>query len=287
MKERILLIGGTGFVGKNLISELNKSYEIKCLIRRSTDTNNIDFLKSLNVIIEYCDGVNKNSIEKSINNINIVIYLIGIIKETKYSKFRELHYENIKNIINICKERKIRKLVYFSALGANTRVTEYFDTKFMAEEEIKNSYLDYIIFRPSIMFGKEDKFVNIFISLIRKYFIVPYFSTKRMQPVYVNDVVKCVRISLKKKWNKIYEIGGKDRLNLEEIFDSIIESLNLARLKIKIPLFFIKIISLIPNSFITKNQFNMLQINNITNFNAEKEFGFKFLGMKEYLKNIK
>ena len=287
MKERILLIGGAGFVGKNLISELKKYYELTCLVRKSTDESNIDFLKSNKIKLIFCDDINKEILYNALNNIDIVIYLIGIIKETKEQKFRILHYENVKNLIEICKKKSIEKIVYFSALGADTTITEYFYTKFKAEEELKKSGLNYIIFRPSIMFGKEDKSINNFIDTIKKHRFVFYFSTKKMQPAYVKDVVKCVRLSLKNKWNKIYEIGGLDKLNLEEIFDFVIENLNLKRKKIRIPLFFIKIISLFPNPFLTYDQLKMLQIDNVTNFNAQKEFSFKFLSFEDYLRKLK
>lgn len=285
--KKVLIIGGTGFLGKNLILELKDYYKIKCLVRKSTENSNIDFLKSSGVDLVYCNNIDFNSLNNAISNVDIVIYLIGIIKETKDSKFKKLHYENVKDIIEICKKKNVNNIVYLSVLGINARITEYFYTKFKAEEELKKSKLNYIIFRPSIIFGKGDRPINSFINMINRYKLVFYFSTRKMQPVYIKDFTKCVRLSLKKRWNKIYDVGGKDALNLEEIFDMIIKIFCLNRIKIKIPSFLMMLISLFPNPFLTYDQFKMLQVIHTTSFNAQKEFNFKFLSFEDYLRRLK
>ncbi len=285
--KKVLIIGGTGFIGKNLILELKNHYKIKCLVRKSTKNSNIDFLKSSDAELVYCDNINFDSLNTAINNIDIVIYLIGIIRETKDSKFKKLHCENVKDIIKICKKKGVNKIVYLSVLGINAKVTEYFYTKFKAEEELKKSKLNYIIFRPSIIFGMGDVPINSFISMIKRHKFVFYFSTRKMQPIYIKDFTKCMRLSLRKKWNKVYDIGGKDALNLEEISDLIIKRFGLNRVRIKIPLSLLRLMSLFPNPFLTYAQLKMLQVIHTTSFNAQKEFNFKFLSFENYLIKLK
>ncbi len=273
-------MGGTGFVGSHLVKRLlkNKNYKIRCLVRDAArNSNDIEFFKG--------DILDRDSLIKATKNIDIVIHLVGIIRETKNSKFYDIHYLGTKNLIEACKKNKVKKFIFFSALGSHYQDTDYFKTKFMAEQEIKKSRITYTIFRPSIIFGKEDKSINMFANITKRFPVVLIPKVKgKFQPIYVEDIVKCVIKSLnnKKTNNKIFEIGGPENLKLEEIFKKIANNLKLKRIFIKIPyqmiLSFVSIFEPFFQNFpITRDQLKMLN-HDITcrNLNYLKIFNIKF-----------
>jgi len=115
-------------------------------------------------------------------------------------------------IINACNRSGVKRLVHLSALGTSPEAkSEYHRTKLLAEEAISESSLDYTIFRPSVIFGEDDAFVNLFAPLIRKLPVMGVIGSGnyRMQPVYIEDLVSCMVRSLDDKitFGRIYEIG--------------------------------------------------------------------------------
>ena len=148
LKDKIAISGTTGFVGKNLKNFLIQN-NIKCkTISRST------FQKNKLPLISDC---------------GCFVHLVGLGIETKRKSFEEVNVELTKKVIDLCKKSKIKKIIYFSGLGVSSKSTsDYFISKFKAEQLIIKSGLDYTIFRPSYIIGKDDYLTRNFKKQIRK-----------------------------------------------------------------------------------------------------------------------
>jgi len=109
----------------------------------------------------------------------------------------------------------------------------------MAEEYLRKSGLNYTIFRPSIIFGPNDEFINTFIRIIKISPFIPVIKGGKLQPIYVGDVARCFIQALNnpKTDGKTFELGGTKKLTLEEIIKALLRVLNVERVLIPIPSF--------------------------------------------------
>lgn len=287
----ILLTGGTGFVGRNLIRELSKGpRKIRCLVR---DIEKAAWLKEAGCELARGDIRDPSSVLGAITpDVDLVIHLVGILFETKTSTFKAIHTEGTRSVVNACRLKGVRRYLHMSALGTRQGArSEYHRTKWEAEEIVRNSGLDYTIFRPSVIFGREDSFTNLFARIIRSspVLMVPGSGKNRMQPVFIGDVVKAFveSISDKDTINKTFELAGPEVYAFDGIMDEIASALGKKRIKIHVPLPIMRIGAAVlekalPKPPITRDQLLMLEEDNITMENAlVKVFGVKPRGFRE------
>ena len=238
----ILVTGGTGFVGSNIVRLLvKKGQKVRCLVRESSPRNVLDGLD-----VEFCTGdiLVPDTLKETLQDIDTVIHLVGIIKEIGGATFERIHTEGTKNVLEAARNAEIKKYIHMSALGTRSGgLSRYHKTKWLAEEAVRNSGLKYVILRPSIICGADDEFVNMFAKMIRQTFItriIPVIGKgeSRMQPIYVGDVAHCfVEAAINENIsNKTYEICGPDAISFNEILDTIMKVMQKARFKIHLPM---------------------------------------------------
>jgi len=195
LKQSVAISGSTGFVGKNLQIFLIRN-KVKCTpILRS-------FFQE------------KKS--PSLSECFCFIHLVGLGKETKDQSFEEVNVELTKRIIDICKRSKIKKIIYFSGLGVSSKSTSsYFISKFKAERLIIKSGLDYTIFRPSYIIGKDDYLTRNFKKQIqKKEIIIPGTGNYIIQPISINDVCSVIHLAIHSRSfsKKIIDLVGPEKI---------------------------------------------------------------------------
>lgn len=296
MREEIVgITGGTGFVGRNIVERLlEEKRNIRCLVRKPQDARD---LKKRGVEIYKGDVTDKSSIDKSfLHDLTYMIHLVGIIKEVDNQTFERVHLEGTKNIVDLAKEAGVKKFIHMSGLGTKPNArSKYHSTKWMAEEYLRKSGLNYTIFRPSIIFGPNDEFINTFIRMIKLSPVIPVLKGGKLQPIYVGDVAHCFVQSLinPKTDKRTFELGGSERLTLEEIIKTIMRVLDTERVLIPIPTSFMYapaflFQSVLKNPPITLDQLKMLEEDNTCDMKEVLEiFSFSPLlleeGLKKYL----
>src|SRR3990170_642576 len=276
----ILLTGATGFVGGNLLREMLKhGLQVRCISRNPSRAETI---KKPGVELVQGDVTDKDSIVKAFadGKIDTAVHLVGILAETGKATFKAIHTEGTRNMVEACKQKNVKH--------------EYHKTKRDAEEIIRNSGLGYIIFRPSVLFGKEDKFVNLFASIIKisPFIMIPGNGQNRMQLLYVKDLVRAMTTAITdlKHINKVYELGGAEKLAFDQIIDAICRVLGKTRLKIHVPMFLMRpgtaiAEAILPKPPITRDHLLMLEEDNVTDNNAlEPVFGIKPTKFEEGIK---
>ena len=212
--NQIVITGASGFVARNLRKYLSEK-NIKLI---SISRN--DFKKFKN---EY-KVISKNYDEKillsKIKNSDALIHLVGVGKQSIKTDYDMINVEFTKHIVNLSKKAKIKKFVFTSGLGVSSNTSlGYFISKYKAEKLIVNSGLNYTIFRPSYIVGKDDLFTKYLKKQIKKGKIdIPGSGTYSIQPIYINDAVKIILQSViqTKFRNKIIDLVGPDCITFEQ-----------------------------------------------------------------------
>ena len=292
---RIFLAGGSGFIGGHLRKELlSRGHQIRLLVHKS-DTRpeaGVEFVEG--------DVTWPESFAGQVAGCDAVINLIGIIREFpgRGMTFAGLHVEATHAMLEAARQAGVRRYLQMSALGTRPGAeSNYHKSKFQAEELVRASGLDYTIFRPSIVFGPRDAFINLLAGYIRNYPIVPVIGDGmyRLQPVAADDVARCFAIALEmpETIGQTYELCGPDRLTYNEMLDTIGRVLGKPHVaKLPNPLGIMKLVVPLLQRFpffpITMDQIAMLTEENICDGRWRETFHFEpeyFLpGISKYLR---
>mgnify|MGYP001281608294 FL=1 len=209
----ITITGANGFVAKNLRNFLSKNHIKVIAIARKT------FQKHHTETVVYSKTLLEKGLQNKLRNCDALVHLIGIGKQSSKYNFED-NVDLTKNMIKTCKKSGIKKIIYISGLGVtkNSR-SDYFISKYKAEQEIINSGLDYTIFRPSYIVGKKDYLSKFILKQIKKgIVIIPGSGKYHLQPIFVEDVAKIIleSISEKKFSNKILDLVGPEIIKFED-----------------------------------------------------------------------
>ncbi len=284
-KKTITVFGGTGFIGRNLIGKLaKKGFKIVVPTRNPYlhgylkpmgEPGQIEVLK-----FNPFDFSNLNEFIKSSE---IVINCVGVLYEKKNQKFDHVHHLFPKFLSNILDKGVTKKFIHISALGANKDSNSlYIKSKFQGEEAVMHNFKNSIILRPSIVFGTNDSFFNLFNKLINILPIIPLAGSKtKFQPCYVGDVTDAIIKIIEQVYlNSIYELGGPKIYTFKELIETLLVSLKKKRLIVELPDFVAriqaKVMQLFPNPLLTEDQLEILKSDNVC---SNQYPGFKELGI--------
>ena len=240
-KNVILLTGATGFVGQEVLRQLRGAgHSIRILARNPAAPRAQDAKSRHAVEVHPGDITDAGSLAGACNGMAAVIHLIGIISESGRSTFENIHTRGTQNLIAAAQNAGTRRFLQMSALGTRPgAVSRYHQTKWAAEQSVRASALDHTIFRPSLIYGPHDHFVNLFATIARFSPIVPVLGRRgaRFQPVPVEVVAKAFVQALvtPETIGKTYDLCGPDTLTLSEILDSILEVTHRKRLELRVP----------------------------------------------------
>jgi NADH dehydrogenase len=198
--ETVCAIGGSGFVGSHVVRQLAaRGIRVRVPTRRRERAKALIVLPTVDVI--NTDVHDPAELRRVVAGADAVINLAGILHEGSTGEFTRMHTELPRKIVDACREQSVRRLVHVSALkAAHDAPSEYLRSKADGEQRIRIAQASGIrttIFRPSVIFGPEDRFLNLFARLARALpAIVLPCPEARFQPVYVEDVARAIVESL-------------------------------------------------------------------------------------------
>lgn len=222
--QRILLIGGTGFLGSHLAPRLSRAGHILSLpTRRRERAKHLVTLPTSSVI--QADVHEPRQLAALMADQDIVINLVGILKGGKGQPYGEgfarAHVQLPGLIAAAARTAGVRRVLHVSAVKASADAPSgYLRSKAAGEEMLRAGGLDLTIFRPSVVFGSGDQFLNVFAALLATVPFMPLACPNALfQPIWVEDVCACIAASLSEpdSIGKIYELCGPRQYTLREL----------------------------------------------------------------------
>ncbi len=268
----VLLTGATGFVGSAVLNELlDNGFKVGCIVRKSN--TRLDGLPVQQLIADVSDPA---SYREYLADFDAIIHLVAIIEEkpSKGITFERINTQATEELVKLASECGIKRFIHMSALGAAEEgITPYFKSKGLAEKAVRESGLDYTVFRPSFIYGPNDAVYSMIAEVIRKspLGLYPVFGNGKYkhQPVSVNDIARAVTRSLEneKSFKKSYDIGGPEALSFDKQLELLGKAIRKHCRPIHIPLGLSKLLvgiaQLFPFSPIDRDRLNMLIRDNV------------------------
>lgn len=255
MKHQICVLGGTGFVGDWVVSALAaQGHRVRVLTRHRERHRNLLVLPTVEVFS--ADAHDSQQLKQYFTDQDTVINLIGILNEQRDNGkgFYHVHVELAQKVIEACQAQGVKRLLHMSALNADpaTGSSFYLRSKGEAEQRVHAAQdLTVTSFRPSVIFGPKDSFINRFADLLRKLPLVFPLACgeSRFAPVYVGDVAQAFVRSLDNPhtYGQRYNLCGPHEYSLKQVVQYTTDVLGLKR----------KIISL--GQFSSRLQANVLE----------------------------
>src|SRR5580698_4454774 len=237
----VTVFGGSGFLGRNVVRALCKrDYRIRVAVRRPELAGHLQPLGKVGQI----HAVQANlrypaSVEAAMRDSHVAINLVGILTEGGGQTFEAVQGKGADTVAQVA-SRVGARMVHVSALGADENSpSRYARAKAAGEKAVLAAIPSAVIMRPSVLFGPEDEFSNRFAALARMSPALPLIGggATRMQPVYVGDVATAVADAVdgKTKAGATYELGGPEVLDMREIMEIILATIDRRRMLVSLP----------------------------------------------------
>ncbi|MEY4883706.1 MAG: hypothetical protein RIS34_1560 [Pseudomonadota bacterium] len=229
--KRILVLGGSGFVGRHLcekVAQLNARFDTRLTVvtRRLAHAKAIQTLPWVDLAeADVHDGA---SLMRLVAGHDAVVNLVAILHGNQ-DTFNRAHVELVRKLVRACQANSVQRIVHVSALGAAPDAPSMYQrSKAEAEAVLAASGLDVTVLRPSVIFGADDKFLNVFAKLQSIFPVMPLAGAQtRFQPVWVEDVAQAVvnvlqrhelgRFQNDSRLRNIYEACGPERFTLKQL----------------------------------------------------------------------
>ena len=219
--KKVLILGGSGFVGRHVCEKLNQQQiHVTVLTRRRENARHLQMLPLVDVI--EVASLDSGSLAAQLPGHDAVVNLIAILHGSE-AAFEKAHVALPTALVSACQTSGVRRVVHISALGAAPdSPAMYQRSKARGEAVLRESGLDVTLLRPSVIFGAEDKFLNTFAQLQQLFPVIPLASAEaRFQPVWVEDVATAVVECLidRSTIGKTFEACGPDVFTLKQLVE--------------------------------------------------------------------
>ncbi|HEX4930017.1 MAG TPA: complex I NDUFA9 subunit family protein [Gaiellaceae bacterium] len=286
---RILVTGGTGFVGPHIVRALvDAGHTVRLL--EHTQGSSADLPSQEAVQGEMTDP---ESLRRAVEGQEVVVHLVGILTG-KREDFQQIMEQGTRDLVAAAKDVGVQRFVLMSAIGADEKdLVPYYHAKWEQEQTVKASGLEHVIFRPSFVFGRGRGALLQF-SQIAKLPVTPIIGpgTQRIQPIWVDDVAAYFLAGVERQEaaNRTFEIGGPDAVTWNEFWSRLKRALGSRRPSLHLPFGLMRaqaaVLEKLPGPPLTRDQVKMLQgsDNVVTNTDAVDTFGLPLVPLDEQLR---
>ncbi len=232
--KKIIILGGSGFVGQHLAIELaQRGYQVTIPGRRPHRLQSLKVLSNITVV--QANIMDKTELSNLCKGHDVAINLVGILNESKKNSFRKIHVDFVKTVVEACQDNKISRILHISALAADQASGGSLYLRSKGEgENLLHTYgrnkMAVTSFQPSVIFGSDDSFINRFSSIIKlcQGMFPLACPNSRFSPVFIGDVVAEIadKVDDKDSYSKRYPLCGPETYTLKQIVELITLSLN-------------------------------------------------------------
>jgi NADH dehydrogenase len=218
----VCIVGGSGFVGRAVADHAyHRGLRVRVLTRYAPKAANLTVVPTAEIAT--ANPHDEHALAEAFDDMDAVVNLVGILHPSRRGGFEAVHAELPRKIAHACHAAGVRHLVHMSALGAAADgPSEYLRSKARGEAAVRDSagILPWTVFRPSVIFGDGDRFLNLFARLARLFPAMPLACPKaRFAPVWVEDVARCFVAALgdPRTFGQAYELCGPKAYALEDL----------------------------------------------------------------------
>ncbi len=291
----ILVTGGTGFVGRRVVHELRAADRpVRCLVR---DPAKAGLLASWGCELAAGDVTDAASLRHSVEGCEAVVHLVAIITG-KPGDFERIMAQGTRDLVTAAQSAGVKRWIHMSALGTSVRskgLVPYYTAKWEMEQAVQGSGLDWTIFRPSFVFGRDGGVLPGFVRQVRLTPIVTPIAgdgARRLQPIWVDDVARFFSGALEAPASvgQTYDLGGPDTPTWNELFHEIQRALDVRRRLLHVPLGLVRLVAAgaerLPRPPVTRDQLRMLEFeDNVGDVApAIETFGIEPIPLEEQLR---
>jgi len=282
---KVVVVGGTGFVGSHLVPHLvEHGHAVTSVSRRGTPLagwpNGVR-----NVAGDVETG---NGLDEACTGADAVVQLVAIPRETGGRRFERINVEGVRTVVEAASRAGVRRFVNLSVLGAvdDPRLA-YLRSKWLGEQVVRSSTLDWVMLRPSLLFGEGDGFFNLIKTTLTWWspgvVAIPGDGSARFQPLAVDDLAIGIERSLAdpKMVGETIELGGPAYLTYRQIVEEVMRVTGKRRLPLNLPVPLISALTVVTDRVlpifpVSHDQVGSLRVNNFTDLDAfERAFGVK------------
>lgn len=283
-RMEIAVVGATGFVGRHLVAHLvERGHRVIAISRDGRR------------LAGWSDGVQARAADVTDGDLDAalagadgIVHLAAIPRETKGRTFDGVNVRGTQRVVHAAERIGARRLVHLSVLGvADDPHLAYLYSKWRAEDAVRSSSLDWVVLRPSLMFGPGDGFFNLVKTTLRWWspgiVAIPGRGDTRFQPLSVDDLAIGVEKAMTDAGHvrSVHQLGGPDWMTYRQIVDEVMRATGMRRLKVGVPIPLISALTavtdrVLPIFPVSHDQIQSLQRPNFTELDAfERAFGVK------------
>ena len=280
------VFGGAGFIGRYVVQRLAaKGYVVRVAARRPDMARFLMTSGQVGQVVPLAASImNEAESNRAIAGAELVVNLVGLLAEPRAGDFHRIHAEGAARVARLSAAAGVQSLVQLSAIGADlASPSQYGRTKAEGERDVRAAFPDAVVLRPSVVFGAEDKFFNMFGRMAELLPVMPVIrGATRFQPVYVGDVADAVIAGLTRPDAKgcTFALGGPRVLTFRELLRYVLAETRRSNPMIAIPdglaALQARLGELVPGKPFTRDQFALLSRDNVV---AEGEPGLESLGI--------
>ncbi|HEX2915176.1 MAG TPA: NAD(P)H-binding protein [Chloroflexia bacterium] len=292
----ILVIGSTGFIGKEIVKLLAEKHpgQVRALVRKSSKRGLLDKLSGVEVVEG--DVLDRASLDRAMQGVDTLYYFAAVVANVKNTNniYWKVNVEGTRNAVAAAEKAGVKRIVLGSGLGTvEGKEGSYMRTRWLMEEAVRHSKIAWTILQPSILFGEGSEFFEAQARIMKMLPVAALLGggKTRFQPIYVGDVARAsVEAGEREdKAGKQIELGGPEYYTYKELVNLMLRTLKIKRLKLPLPLWAARInallMSVLPKPPLTLATLELFDFDNITPDPqiVEHEFGFKPVRLKDYL----
>jgi uncharacterized protein YbjT (DUF2867 family) len=289
---KILVTGGTGFVGPHIVQALvDAGHHVRVLERKPGSSAGLPSQEA--VTGELTDAA---SLRRAVEGMEAVVHLVAIIAG-KPADFERVMEQGTRDLVAAAKEAGVQRFVLMSALGTSEETKDlvpYYHAKWTMEQTVKDSGLEHVIFRPSFVFGRDGGALQAFRRVAKLAPVTPIVGpgTQRIQPIWVDDVAAyfAAGVELPEAANRTFELGGPDVVTWNEFWSRLKRVVGARRPSVHLPFGLMRVqaavLEKLPSPPVTRDMLTMLAAgDNVVGIpDAVDTFGLPLVALDEQLR---